>query len=257
MRDFVHARCREAGNILFMILITVILFAALSYAVTQSSRGGSKDASSEIRKLDIAQIIQYGTQISQAITRLTTIGGCVASADSGNTITFQYDTDGDGDWNDNDEIYHNPHAPTNHSCHIFHPEGGGVSFRSWEPILESPANEENYNAGNFIQNVGTTCGNASCKELIYLISIDPDVLGAEAFCRAMNDELGVSNPGGSPPVDTNIWSGQRFVGTYEDNSTGFGDGGEAPEIHGQHSGCIQETTGGGNWYRFYYVLVER
>jgi hypothetical protein len=84
----------------------------------------------------------------------------------------------------------------------------------------------------------------------------PNAPGAKEYCMAVNDILGIANPGGAPPVDTNIWSGHRFTGTFE-YSAGFGDNGEAPEIHGQHSACIQETTGGGNWYRFYHVLIAR
>ena len=32
---------------------------------------------------------------------------------------------------------------------------------------------------------------------------------------------------------------------------------EGPILDGQPAACIQETTGGGNDYRFYYTLIAR
>lgn len=60
-------RRSERGNILFMILIAVALFAALSYAVTSSSRGGSKGIGEERARLLASRIVQYGTSIEQAV----------------------------------------------------------------------------------------------------------------------------------------------------------------------------------------------
>ncbi len=67
-------RHSEKGNILFLILLAVILFAALSYAVTQSLRGGGQDASNEKNIVKGAQIMQYPVGIRAAILRMI-VGG--------------------------------------------------------------------------------------------------------------------------------------------------------------------------------------
>ena len=56
-----------------MILIAVALFAALSYALTQSSRGGSS-ADKEIRAISASTFMQYIAMIEQTITRNNVLG---------------------------------------------------------------------------------------------------------------------------------------------------------------------------------------
>lgn len=58
----------QNGNVLFLILIAVVLFAALSYAVTQSSRG-SGNASKEKLSLDIAALNNQIASLRTAYTR--------------------------------------------------------------------------------------------------------------------------------------------------------------------------------------------
>lgn len=62
------------GNILFLILLAVMLFAALAYAVTSSIRGGGKDASSENAELKASQILQYMSLLESSIMRLQMTG---------------------------------------------------------------------------------------------------------------------------------------------------------------------------------------
>jgi hypothetical protein len=63
----------ERGNALFLILIAVALFAALSYAVTQSGRGGGT-VDRETAMISAGQITQYPSALRTAVTRMVITG---------------------------------------------------------------------------------------------------------------------------------------------------------------------------------------
>ncbi|MDD9899966.1 MAG: hypothetical protein OXT65_03205 [Alphaproteobacteria bacterium] len=97
---------------MFLILIAVALFAALSYAVTQSGRGsGSLDREQAL--LEAVDIVQYVALVEQAWTRLLLTGGCTRQQ-----ISFDFSPGSGGEKNAN--------APSDLSCHIFSSNGGGV-----------------------------------------------------------------------------------------------------------------------------------
>ncbi len=61
------------GNALFLILIAVALFAALSYAVTKSSKGsGTIDKEKAI--IEAAQIMEYSAYLESTYTRMVLLG---------------------------------------------------------------------------------------------------------------------------------------------------------------------------------------
>ena len=108
--DAGRAQCSsgQQGNVLFMILIAVALFAALSYAVTQSSRSGAGDTKREQQQLDQAVIDNYMAAINAGQMTLTIARGC-------DTISY----DPPSAWGGGSK-----------RCHMFHPEGAGVAYQN-------------------------------------------------------------------------------------------------------------------------------
>jgi hypothetical protein len=95
------------GNVLFIILIAVSLFAALSYSVVGGSRSGSNFLGKDKAKIDKAEIDIYSAQINMGLNRLKLINGC-------STVDYTPpELQGGGD----------------KTCHLYHPEGGGVAYR--------------------------------------------------------------------------------------------------------------------------------
>jgi type II secretory pathway pseudopilin PulG len=69
-----HTTNKSAGNVLFLILIAVALFAALSYVVTQSTRTSGRDVTAEKAKLVAARYLQKINEYVVAINRLKLSG---------------------------------------------------------------------------------------------------------------------------------------------------------------------------------------
>jgi hypothetical protein len=99
----------QRGNVLFLILIAVALFAALSYAVTQSTNSGGANTSKEQAKLDRAELENYMAALQTGIMRLTIVRGC-------DTVDFTPPAE----W-----------VAGKKSCHLFHPDGAGVNYRDF------------------------------------------------------------------------------------------------------------------------------
>ena len=102
---------RQRGNALFLILIAVALFAALSYAVTQSGRGNA-GIEREQQMINQAVSEQCTASVNYAVNKLKLIVGCDSSE-----ISYEL-ADGSNA---------NASAPADKSCHIFHANGAGVA----------------------------------------------------------------------------------------------------------------------------------
>ena len=98
----------EKGNVLFLILIAVALFAALSYAVTHSSRGGG-DVDSDKARLKASQILQWHATLKSEVLRFSLRSGIRAE---------DIRVSGGNSWTP---------CSTGADC-LWAPEGGGLEF---------------------------------------------------------------------------------------------------------------------------------
>lgn len=237
---------RQAGNALFLILIAVALFAALSYAVTQSGRGGG-GIGKEQAQLTAAEVAMFFGTIQQAVSRLRLMGcadnqitpegaGYRAGPGLGGGVMLPQGS--------------NPNAPSDKSCHIFNPAGGGVSPQ----IIQNAAhpNVLSYDPGNtswarpvhpwFIVRNVPGAGTSEPDLVVTLPHVSDEV------CRAYNKAVGIGGAAGNPlgPVNTMC---EQFQGDWTD---GFGCDNEIPSAI---TACTQTDCCDG--LNIYMTIMER
>lgn len=237
---------KQRGNILFLILLAVVLFAALSYAVTSSMRGGGKDAGSENVKLTVSQIINQTTLIRAMVNRLILINGCTA-----NDIHFYA--------NGIHSYWVGPVGKE--KCGVFRSTGGGVSFASvpseaidqsttinnGSSLSELTSRDYFFPSGVILQNVGT-----SSPEMIMVV---PAV--NREICIEFNQAVGVVNPSDNPPVISGLIQGVQHTGNIDGVvSTIY----QAVSTNSPESFCANLTHGSSinpTGYSIVVALIER
>ncbi len=258
------------GNVLFLILLAVALFAALSFAVTQSGRGGGNNISQDQAELAVSQIMQFGSSITSTIERLRLSNGCRLTQ-----ISFASDSDRDGNWFDTDDLYHNTSSPTDFSCHVFHPNGGNQTLLE----IEDDWLDSTHSASSIYKEVFFTGG--TC---VYAVGTGAQISGQECWRVGDDAELMFFINALKDPICKNInfrWSGLerihlefntlhgdpdavtaagRFTGSFRVGSNSVVDS-STGGFHGKNFGCLQSIndlpgypTGSNS---LFYVLVPR
>ena len=240
-------KINQSGNVLFLILIAVALFAALSYAVTQSSRSGGSNADKEKTDLQLNVIADYASDLRVAVTRIMAAG---CSDQMINTTSPSWSQP----W-----PYTNERAPADESCNIFSPKGGGVVWQKPAQLSRDTGAIEYVISGSMnVSNVGT-----GQNEMLFFAQVPRQA------CLDVNTKLGISNPSGNPPYD----SFGNSLGPPCPNYMCFGDGthnspdmyyviagdvagaSTTAELRGRTEGCFHNTNG--NKYYYYSVLLAR
>lgn len=227
-----NKRHSENGNVMFYILLGIALLGALSFAIAQNSRSPLQTLTEDKRKLIATEIIAFGNTMASAVSQLR-LRGTAASE-----LRFSHPGLPDGDYG-----VFNTDPPNE----VFNLSGGAVTYQSPPSGATTTSSEEfQFLANNAVEFVGTTCSAASCADLIMIL---PNV--SEEICIRINDQIGIENPGGAPPTDTNIREAEKFQGTFGYHQT-IGD--EESVLEGQKEACIEETSD--SEYVYYKVLMS-
>ena len=232
-------RRSESGNVIFLILIAIALFAALSIAVTNSTRSGGGNTDRERITLDATDYVRIGTQINTTVQTLLLTGGCTLEQISFDT------TPGTGGED-------NPNAPTDLSCHVFVP---GAGFVPVPADLHTSATVPGWiETSNIrLETIGASdVGGAGCPgcELLWVhYHMDP------AICQEINKNLL-----GDKTVHTHntaLGAPTTYDGTFTDTyfvtSTSIGG---STAYENQDSFCIEEG-GGQNSHVYVQVIAAR
>ena len=249
---------KQSGNILFIIFLAVGLFAALSYALTLSGRVGG-GALNEQNKLNASEIIAYGTDLRQAVSRLELTHNCTDSM-----ISFENSTVAG---------YTNALAPADNSCNVFDSAGGKMAYvvpnELWMDTAQSaqPLYREIYfSPSSCVEDVGgsDTAGNTAggaqdcsqdTKANNELIMFIPYI--TKETCIAINRTAGITNPGNVPPQNSDrAWpdADPKWEGTFDEDINRV----DPTEILGHYNGCFEGTTHpAAGIYTYYHVLKAR
>ncbi len=245
---------QKRGNALFLVLLGVALFAALSYTITRSSDTMSGDISDHHAGLLADEILLYAKQLERSVQMI------LANGYSEQDISFKHD--------DLAAAYDHG-GPT--GAEVFNISGGGMRYK---PFPQASSEGWLFTGSNYIPNIGglnefgsiSSCSDSAidtvrCLDLIAILQNIPLNL-----CLAINKKVGVANidDGQSPPQDDKKSSFTPFPGQFgagsirnlaDTNAAGF-------HLSGKKTGCFEgdeddDGTDISGQYYFYHVLLAR
>ena len=238
-----NVKAGEKGNVLFLILIAVALFAALSYAVTQSTRSGGGSADRERSILSSASLTQGPTALRTSLIRMV-LGGTDVS-------NMRFNAPADFGSVDEGDL-------------VFHPNGGGAVFQRApaDVMLSGDLGTWFYNPNFNIPEIGLDTASTGNDIIAFLPGIN------QAVCSQLNDEFSIDATGCTTPLNGNIpllttaSDETQVEENYEDTdtfptTTETLEGEGCAALTGQPSGCFYFNDAGTPVYVFYSVLLER
>lgn len=209
----------QDGGILFLLLVSVAIFAALAFAVSQSLRltGGAQTAlQSDRTTLDIASVMDFMHATRDAVQQMKLSGIDRSSLSFVHPGEAGYDI-----------------AP--HTFKVFHPQGGGVTYIPVWSSLDDPA-EATATEWDFLFNSVDNVGGGNPELLMTLIAV------SQPLCEALNKNLVGNNA---------IPSAGDILGMFKDG-TDLIDGGNCAGCSGKPALCVENSG-----LRAFYFVLDR
>jgi type II secretory pathway pseudopilin PulG len=232
----------QNGNAMVIILIGIVLFAALAYAIKGSSAPSSAIRTSQEANIAADQIIRYAQEMESAVQSLMLSG----------TLDYQISFEGAPG-----ATYINSNSANKDK--IFHQSGGGLQYQPPQTDWLDPKHKTQpkygfwfFPANVCIPNIGSGSTNCSSSGgvttdediIVYLPWISKEV------CDAINQRKGLVTAANL----NRLWpaANTAYTGTFNHDSV-------ITPYPGKSSGCI---SGSGtnqpiDSYHFYHVLVAR
>lgn len=230
-----HSPSPQRGSVIFYILIAIVAFASLSFAVSRGSRESATTIDREKSDLGATEIFDFVNALRGAIQNMTIQGVQQPQ------LCFDNPSYSGGTF-------------LQASCataknKVFAPTGGNApSPRQLTLTLldQSRSGMANFGLWYFpnsigVSGVGQDCTNPECNELVTTVApLNKSV------CVAVNKKMGVATPE-TIPVNTTPIALTPYVGSFAYNSVV-----DAAALNGKRTGCVQNTTGENI---FYAVLI--
>lgn len=241
-----HIYNRRAGNVLFIILIAVMLFAALAYAISNSNRG-SMTADRERGTLSGTDLMAYGSAIEKAVARILSEEVSENGLGFANTVWKQYD----GTDVETSAMFA---GCTSAKCRVFDPAGGGLEARTFTAQSVSGVATDVQSGHGVVYSMKVTGVGTTAHDLVLMIAVID-----QNTCKQINNTLNITNPSDVPPSDS--WVGAvRYASSFTGPNNATDEiGDSATQIAGKTAGCITRASGsyGANDNYFYQVLLAR
>jgi len=228
----------QRGNALFLILIAVALFAALSYAITQLGRGGG-NVSNETVLITASLVVEQPAAVRAAIQNMI-LGG-----DNPQSITFS----GASQYNVFDTVSGGGGAtnllPPTEACNV-----ASDCTDGWFYIPAMPS-------GVYVEGVGSAGANGG--DAFAILGTAGGGAGSgvvTSVCQQINKSLGFANPT-AIPVSVNgpvTGAGAGYAAGGNSSTISSGSGTPADELWGQDFACFQDDWVGNLYYA---VLIEQ
>jgi len=241
----------ESGNVLFLILIAVVLFAALSYAVTSSTNSSGGNVDEEALQLEASRLIGWAASAQASFQRRSLVHG-LGAEDWG----FNYTGSG--------TLYNCSRAVDGQLCQFYskytntryNEQGLGFARIPIEDGLFVLSNSSAAYLANTVAQTNIKLMRIKDLGLDNNAELVLEFLGlTQEFCEAINKELQIDMP---LPFASGVTISSPYDATFSEPSGVFIAGETETSLAGKQMFCNNQVGYfGGSIYQFYIVLLPR